>query len=1795
MAQKALGAEEIARPYLDEIRSHIRQQRTNNDGRRTPTRLDLGIQSSTINVPGDFRTIQDAINAAIDGDTIQVASGTYKETLGIIDKDLTLKGQGKDNTIIDGINSREQSTVFVDGGNINISGFTIKNGVWGLIINNSKVSVVSNNIIDGNKSTGLGCFDTSSIKISDNIITNTQPFSGVLGRGFGSGMEVGGSNITLTGNIIEKNAEVGVAIFNSSGAIKKNTIMDNNDSGLEIFKSSNIDITDNLIEGNGKVRNFGVVVLDSDTLFFTNNVIKNNEVGLYLQEASSIKVIDNVIGKNSGAGISVQAAKDVEISDNQITDGISSGGFSNGIDIFESSTIIIKGNNVSANDGGITVSNSIVEIVKNSVTDNNLQGVSCDSTSVITGCCNVVMDNGTNLDDCPPTLLECPCPVGNPAEERMLLEPASVLLTHIGAGAQLTAILESLANGATTNVTKKAVWSSSNDGVAVVNTEGLLTAVRDGEGTICAEFSGLQACIKVHVNTTHAGINQWTTSPEGEGLGLISDIAIDPIHTDVIYAGTNFGEIFKSLDGGEGWQEKSVGVSSSIRALAIDPMNPDIIYAGAFLSIYKSVDGGKAWDVVKSGVNGTSLVIDPLHTGTVYVGTEENGVLKSVDGGDRWEEVNNGLPFRHIREDSFVMNPANPEILYVAVETAGGIGKGVFKTTDGGRNWKEVNRGLFKDVLGLAIDPDNPDTLYAGTIFRGVFKTTNGGERWFELEDSPHEYNWSLAVDNLNPDVIYVGNLGTGIFMSRDAGQSWARFNTQLTSRSVFALKIDPIHPSTIYAGTIKGVFRLTNAFGNIIAAPNPDGTSIDIEYQFNKDTGIKPLGFNLYRSASTEGDFEKITDRLLDAESTAFNDKDFLEGATHVYRMTVVDERGETLRSFTTSAKPLLSANPDFDLEVAEAEKEVVQGGGVSYALNLSSQDNFLEEVFLGIGSSNLPGDVKVEFLPQSGVPPIAVQLNLSTGTATPAGDFRMTVNAAGKDKGGVRSESIILHIVEKGSKGSNITQTINTGEVRVGDKIEITGEIIPAQIGATVTTTLVSPDSKVSNETSITDEKGRYSLIKALDESGTWRITSAWTGNESFQGAASQGIDLFAAQAVTTLSMVTDAALDTSKGDSLTLSGRVVPAPGDGNIILEIVNLDGSLNFNSFVPLSPGGDFSHRFRVAGGERGKIRIKARFDGNKDFGGSVRDISLPIQEPVGMAIIVAGGGNVPENSLWKATNLLCNYAYTMIKNQGIPDMGTADQATNRILYLHPDPNNDADGDGIPDTDAAPSAVNLQSAIEDWAIGRVETGTQSTSVQTPLTIYMMGPGAIDSFQINKGAVISAAQLDLWLDNLFRGVQKKFHDAQPDRFPVNIIIESPQSGSFLDDLRVGEDGVGKGRTIVTSTDQCKVAGDEPCETGGINISGDGLTSFSGQFFFGLKVGKSITAAWSEANLMIRGLFDNQQPQLDADGDGIPNESDDENRASLVFISQHRSPEEKDENGKDGALRAFRDSSQQGPDAQSFIIDQRPVIRGSQRNLVVKDSTAATLWAVVEDPDDNLKDVQALLFPPKGTESTLLELAFSEANKRHEVNFGGFDLFGLYKVLFVARDRFNNTSLAAKTLVNSQSIVPAILKGNVFDNRIRESLAGAVVWLQGLAGSVNTDPNGNYFLQVPAGVYTVIASKEGFLEGRRKDRRITSSQPVTQNIGLDQVVAPGLNMIRGIVIDQKNHPIKRSKVKLNGVNTNMVVTTGNDGRYEFTGLAAGKYQIKVRKGGFITSKRTVEVKGGETVELDFQLQRG
>lgn len=528
----------------------------------------------------------------------------------------------------------------------------------------------------------------------------------------------------------------------------------------------------------------------------------------------------------------------------------------------------------------------------------------------------------------------------------------------------------------------------------------------------------------------------------------------------------------------------------------------------------------------------------------------------------------------------------------------------------------------------------------------------------------------------------------------------------------------------------------------------------------------------------------------------------------------------------------PLLESNPDYAIDAAEAEKPVSQGGGVVFPLTVSSHDNFDEDVTFE--AADLPAGATALFTPTNGVPPLAVSMNVSTTSTTSPGSYDITVKANGDDV--IRTTTVRLNV---GVGENKITQRINATDVTVGNAVEITGEISPATgHSEQVTTTFVSPDNETSNMTAETDSGGRYSIVKTFEKSGIWKISTRWEGGNTSSPTA----ELFVAQTVTAIVMATDATLKTEIGDTLTLK-KISPNPGGGDISIEIDNLDGSIQFNSLVAVSPEGEFSYWVKVIGDEAGgDIRIYARFDGTDEYGPSERTIFVPIKKPLGMAIIVAGGWNIQTNELWEQTNTICNYVYTVIKNQGIPDDLT-EEGKNRIYYLHPDAANDADNDGTADTDAKPTRANLQKAIREWALGLVEVGKDAKKTVTPITIYLMGPGEGDKFGINTTETVTAKDLSGWLNQLFTEVKKKY---MVDTLPVNIILESPQSGSFIDDLKVKE-GVGSGRVVVTATD------DGSNDTGGeINVMGDGAVSFSKQFFYGVKSGRSIGTSWADANL-------------------------------------------------------------------------------------------------------------------------------------------------------------------------------------------------------------------------------------------------------------------------------------------------------------------------------------------------------
>jgi photosystem II stability/assembly factor-like uncharacterized protein len=189
-----------------------------------------------------------------------------------------------------------------------------------------------------------------------------------------------------------------------------------------------------------------------------------------------------------------------------------------------------------------------------------------------------------------------------------------------------------------------------------------------------------------------------------------------------------------------------------------------------------------------AGQNITALVIDPLTPTTVYAGVLGGGVFKSTDAGGEWIPINNGLLTTEIR--ALAIDPQTPATLY-----AGSGGAGLFRTLDAGASWTlldnvRMNRNFIFD---MAVDPHTPSTLYVGGNGESLLKSVDGGTTWFSAGPVSSQ---AIAIDPLNPTTIYAGT-DIAVYKSVDGGASWTI--TPVQPFSVFDITIDPQTSSTVY------------------------------------------------------------------------------------------------------------------------------------------------------------------------------------------------------------------------------------------------------------------------------------------------------------------------------------------------------------------------------------------------------------------------------------------------------------------------------------------------------------------------------------------------------------------------------------------------------------------------------------------------------------------------------------------------------------------------------------------------------------------------------------------------------------------------------------------------------------------------------------------------------------------------------------------------------------------------------------------------------------------------------------
>ncbi|MCP2619796.1 hypothetical protein NLC35_00905 [Candidatus Aminicenantes bacterium AC-334-K16] len=316
----------------------------------------------------------------------------------------------------------------------------------------------------------------------------------------------------------------------------------------------------------------------------------------------------------------------------------------------------------------------------------------------------------------------------------------------------------------------------------------------------------------IYVATASGGV--WKTENEGttwvpifdqELSTSIGDIAIAPSDPNIIWVGTGEANIFrsshagcgiyKSTDGGQTWQYMGLTDTNTIARIVIHPQNPDIVYVAASghewthnseRGVYKTTDGGKTWTkilYVNEQTGAIDLVMDPSQPETLYAATWQR-IRK------KWSDPRNEPHYK---------------------------GSGIWKTVDGGKTWKQINRGLpeapFRGRIGLDICRSKPNVLYAfidnyellrelteeekadvyvrglGKHIKGatVYRSDDGGETWRLVAPTTKEmekylerhsgtYGWvfgQIRVDPNNPDRVFL--MGVGMSVSTDGGKTFKR------------------------------------------------------------------------------------------------------------------------------------------------------------------------------------------------------------------------------------------------------------------------------------------------------------------------------------------------------------------------------------------------------------------------------------------------------------------------------------------------------------------------------------------------------------------------------------------------------------------------------------------------------------------------------------------------------------------------------------------------------------------------------------------------------------------------------------------------------------------------------------------------------------------------------------------------------------------------------------------------------------------------------------------------------------
>jgi photosystem II stability/assembly factor-like uncharacterized protein len=309
------------------------------------------------------------------------------------------------------------------------------------------------------------------------------------------------------------------------------------------------------------------------------------------------------------------------------------------------------------------------------------------------------------------------------------------------------------------------------------------------------------------------------------GIGRVNCVIIDPIDTNTLYVGAACGGVFISHNGGTTWASNSDNFPSlSIADIAVDPLHTDTIYAatgdgygyetGGFnifwgglysAGVMKSTDGGSTWNTTGLSYLQTNreiiqrLLIHPTKTNILLAATR-NGTKRTTDGGATWTTVDGG----HIYSMAF--RPGRPDTVYAINNTDLRV------SYNAGATWQTLKAGLNPtgSRCTIGVSPVTPNAIWVLDANEDVKWSHNGGGTFFTTNppDTAAFYGYYDRVFAVSPaDSNYLIAGGLRMTVSANGGAAWVRLNpTNDVHADIHALTFNPLHPATIYSGNDGGI-----------------------------------------------------------------------------------------------------------------------------------------------------------------------------------------------------------------------------------------------------------------------------------------------------------------------------------------------------------------------------------------------------------------------------------------------------------------------------------------------------------------------------------------------------------------------------------------------------------------------------------------------------------------------------------------------------------------------------------------------------------------------------------------------------------------------------------------------------------------------------------------------------------------------------------------------------------------------------------------------------------------------------